>query len=218
MIYNKSEKPFIKVTGSSEMEIVPDEIIFSIVIKEYWEEEYVPGKSWKDYKTKISLEKREKKLMKTLKKIGITNEQIVIADAGSYSWYPYDQNRREYLVSKKFNISFKDFSKLNAILTSVDTKGIKSMGIEKLKNKKITEYREQVKLDALRAAKHKAEKLLSVVDKEVGDIIYIIEGDNNRYYYSNSKLSNSMLQLEDAPSAIKKIKLRYEIEAKFEIK
>ena len=33
---------YIEVTGSSEIEVVPDEIHFLIQIKEYWQEEFVP--------------------------------------------------------------------------------------------------------------------------------------------------------------------------------
>ena len=40
----ESDERYIEVTGSSEIEVVPDEIHFLIQIKEYWEEEYT-GKS-----------------------------------------------------------------------------------------------------------------------------------------------------------------------------
>ena len=35
----ESDERYIEVTGSSEIEVVPDEIHFLIQIKEYWEEE-----------------------------------------------------------------------------------------------------------------------------------------------------------------------------------
>lgn len=36
----ESDGRYIEVTGSSEIEVVPDEIHFLISIKEYWEEEF----------------------------------------------------------------------------------------------------------------------------------------------------------------------------------
>ena len=36
----ESDGKYIEVTGSSEIEVVPDEIHFLIQIKEYWQEEY----------------------------------------------------------------------------------------------------------------------------------------------------------------------------------
>ena len=52
----ESDERYIEVTGSSEIEVVPDEIHFLIQIKEYWEEEYT-GKSKKeeDFRTKVPL-------------------------------------------------------------------------------------------------------------------------------------------------------------------
>lgn len=43
----ESDERYVEVTGSSELEVVPDEIHFLIQIKEYWEEEYT-GKSKKE--------------------------------------------------------------------------------------------------------------------------------------------------------------------------
>ena len=40
----ESDGRYVEVTGSSEIEVVPDEIHFLVQIKEYWQEEYT-GKS-----------------------------------------------------------------------------------------------------------------------------------------------------------------------------
>lgn len=42
----ESDGRYVEVTGSSEIEVVPDEIHFLVQIKEYWQEEYT-GKSKK---------------------------------------------------------------------------------------------------------------------------------------------------------------------------
>ena len=62
----ESDERYIEVTGSSEIEVVPDEIHFLIHIKEYWEEEYT-GKSKKeeDFQTKVPLTVIEKDLRKS---------------------------------------------------------------------------------------------------------------------------------------------------------
>ena len=50
----ESDGRYVEVTGSSEIEVVPDEIHFLVQIKEYWQEEYT-GKSKKeeDFHTKV---------------------------------------------------------------------------------------------------------------------------------------------------------------------
>ena len=81
----ESEGRYIEVAGSSEIEVVPDEIHFLVQIKEYWQEEYT-GKSKKeeDFHTKVPLAMIEKDLRKSLRKIGITDDAIRTQEIGDY--------------------------------------------------------------------------------------------------------------------------------------
>ena len=92
----ESDERYIEVTGSSEIEVVPDEIHFLIQIKEYWEEEYT-GKSKKeeDFRTKVPLTVIEKDLRKSLRKIGISDEAIRTQEVGDY----WRQRGKEFLLS-----------------------------------------------------------------------------------------------------------------------
>ena len=57
----ESDGRYVEVTGSSEIEVVPDEIHLLIQIKEYWKEEFCArSPSRKIYKTKVPLEWIEK--------------------------------------------------------------------------------------------------------------------------------------------------------------
>ena len=67
----ESDGKYIEVTGSSEIEVVPDEIHFLIQIKEYWQEEYT-GKSNKEEDT---LTEREKEILNLIAK-GLKNKEI----------------------------------------------------------------------------------------------------------------------------------------------
>jgi len=85
----------------------------------------------------------------------------------------------------------------------------------------MTEYRKQVKIEALKAAKVKAAYLLESLGKQVGDAISITEIiEDNGFLRSQSATSNTIMASPDNTSVdnIKKIKLRYEMRAKFEIK
>ncbi len=215
-------KPSIQVTGSAELEIEPDEILFEISIKEYWAEEFKKGKEYEDYKTKVPMKEIEPKMLKALENIGINKNQITIKDLGNYWRYL----GKEFLISKKIIISVNDFNIINKIIESIDPKGIEYMRIAELKNKNISEFRKQVKIEALKAAKVKAIYLLGSLDKQLGDIISIKElssGDStfpNFYGASNSITSNSIMSSSDNSGIdnLRKIKLRYEMLAEFEIK
>jgi len=208
---------FIEVTGSAELEIEPDEMRLIIGIEEYWKEEFDKNTEFKDYKTKISIIEIEKNLLADLAKIGIQKESIIIREVGN-SWR---YKGKEFLISKQFELILSDFKKIDEIIRIINTKGIDYMRIGELKNKEITEFRKQVKVEALKAAKSKAEYLLTSIEKEVGDIISIVEmNSDNNYWRPQSMTSNTLMATSDNSGIdnIRKIKLRYEIKAKFEIK
>lgn len=214
---SKDQIRFIEVTGSAELEIEPDEIRFIIGIKEYWKEEFDKKKEFKDYKTKVPISEIEKNLLADLAQIGIKKDNLIVREVGNYWRYM----GKEFLISKQIELILYDFKKVNEITKVIDAKGIDYMRIGKLKNKEITEFRKQVKIKALKAAKDKAEYLLLSIDKEIGDIISITEMNNeNNFWRTQSMLSNTIMASSDNSGIenIRKIKLKYEIKAKFEIK
>jgi len=211
---------FIEVTGSAEMEVEPDEIRFQIGITEYWKDEFEKGKEYKDFVTKIPLEEIEKNLMNELASIGITKEQIILKDAGT-SW---TREGKDFRKGKEVEIIITDFNLINEINRKVKTKGLSFMRISELKNKKITEFRKQVKIEAMKAAKEKATYLLQSVGENIGKVISIIELDENKNFYwaPQSALSNTIMpgsgSYEAQNEALKQIKLKYEVKVRFEIK
>ena len=90
----ESERRYIEVTGSSEIEVVPDEIHLLIQIKEYWKEEFVPNSKPEDYKTKVPLEWIEKDLRRVLSRAGISDEAIRVQEIGDY----WRQKGKEFLI------------------------------------------------------------------------------------------------------------------------
>ena len=218
---NEEKSRYIEVTGSAEMEVQPDEIIFTIKYSEYWKEEFEKGKEYADYVTKIPIEEIEKSVLTELADVGITKEQMTLSDATSTNYWV--AQGKSFRKSKTISIVLKDFTKINAIINNVKTKGVNYMGISELKNKNITEYRKQVKIEAIKATKEKATYLLQSIGEDIGKVITVIEMDNNNSYwreqnmYSNTRLTNNSTT-SDTEENVKKIKLKYEIKVRFEIK
>ncbi len=210
---------FIEVKGSAEISVEPDEIRFQIGMEEYWKEEFEKGKEYKDYVTKIPLEEIEKKLMSSLSAIGISKSQIIIKEVGQY----WNRSGKGFKKSKMIELVLTDFSKIDEILTKVDVKGVNSMRIAELKNKDITTYREEVKIEAMKAAKKKARYLLESVDEELGRVISVIELDDHsgHFWKPQNMLSNTVMPSsggDNDNANMRKIKLKYEIKIRFEIK
>ncbi len=211
---------FIEVTGSAEMSVEPDEILFIMRIKEFWEEEFQEGKKPEDYKTKVPIAVIEKELMNDLNRIGIKEKDIRVQNVGDY----WRERGRDFMISKQLELRLTDFSQIDQIIACVDTRGIDYMNIGELRNKNLSVYRKEVKTEALKSAQEKAEYLLSGAGfgKRIKDVIFIKEPEEEmqgmgyvQSYISNASVSGS----GDSGrfDNLRKIKLRYEMRVRFEI-
>ncbi len=208
---------YIEVTGSAEMEVEPDEIRLVIGIEEYWKEEFEKGSKPKDYTTKIPLTTIEEQLLNELFRLGINRDNIIAREVGNY----WRERGEDFLMSKEFEISISNFKKVDDIVKSISTKGIDHVYISESKHKDIALCRKQVKIQALKSAKEKAEYMLVSIEKQLGDVISIEEVENNNTFWQpRSMLSNSVMSSSDNSGIdnFRKIKLRYEVKASFEIK
>jgi uncharacterized protein YggE len=211
----ESDGKYIEVTGSSEIEVVPDEIHFLIQIKEYWQEEYT-GKSNKeeDFRTKVPLAMIEKDLRRSLRKIGIADDAIRTQEIGDY----WRQRGKEFLIGKQLDIRFTDFEKINAVIKKIDTKGIESMRIGELKHKDLPNYRKQGKIEALKAAREKASYLVEAMGQKLGEVIRIVEPASSYVSpYSLYQAQSNVSMGTAATEQYRVIKLRYEMTARFAI-
>lgn len=216
----------IQVTGSSEMNIVPDDIEFIVGINEYYNGVQSPKKDL------AQLRKVEDEVRAKLTALGVKNEDIKTELFVNSYWYWYETKHTNLSKQLKFRVS--DFSVINKFVEGLDIKGLEYMRMGELSHKKILEFRKQVKMDALKAAKEKASYLLESIGKKAGSVINITEvkensNDGNWWgyyppYYSNGSnmLSNSASYSNTSSGGggnneVRSIRLRYEVQSTFEI-
>lgn len=207
---------YIEVTGSSETEIIPDEIHFMITIKEYWQEEFEKKSKPEDYQTKVPVNEIEHNLMSALKQVGIAPSDIQTKEVGDY----WRERGKDFLISKTFDIKLQNPDQINRIIQTVNTKGIQSMNIGELKNKDLQEYRKQGKIEALKAARQKADYLVAAMGQKLGNVLRIVEPEERSfsYFQPQSAMSNVAIPSYDSnPENFRTIKLRYQMTARFEI-
>lgn len=207
---------YIEVTGSSETEIIPDEIHFMITIKEYWQEEFEKKSKPEDYQTKVPVNEIEHNMMSALKQAGIAPLDIQTKEVGDY----WRERGKDFLISKTFDIKLQNPDQINRIIQTVNTKGIQSMNIGELKNKDLQEYRKQGKIEALKAARQKADYLVAAMGQKLGNVLRIVEPEERSfsYFQPQSAMSNVAIPSYDSnPENFRTIKLRYQMTARFEI-
>lgn len=202
---------YIEVTGTSEIEIVPDKIHYIIEIREYFEEEFDGKSKPEEYQTKVPLNQIEQQLRLALNKAGIMQDAIRTQEIGDY-WRKQGQ---DFLVSKTFDITLQDFKQLDKIVQSIDTKGINTMRIGELENKDMLAYHQKGKIEALKAAQKKAAYLVEALGKKLGSVVRIIEqGNTNGISFAQSNVLSSNVTSFDS---FRTIKQKYSMLVRFEI-
>lgn len=202
---------YIEVTGTSEMEIVPDKIHYLIEIREYFKEEFDGKSKPEEYRTKVPLAEIEQGLREALANSGIPQNAIRTKEIGDY----WRQQGQDFLVSKKFDITLTDFNQINEIVKRIDTKGIHTMRIGELENNDMPAYHQKGKIEALKAARRKATYLVEALGKRLGEVIRIVEKDSGNV----SPFAQSNVMSSDAASFdnFRTIKKNYSMLVRFEI-
>jgi hypothetical protein len=205
----------IEVTGSAESLITPNEFTFKITLVER-----VDGKK------KITIEDQEEALKRELTAIGIdVRKDLTVFDISSV--YVRQRRLKDTLGSKDYRLKINDINKLGSLQDLADRINVARLDLIESTHSDLPKFRKETKMEAIKAAKMKAEYLLGAIGERVGKPVFVREvyEDGSGYYRAN--LSNNVqsnIRVEDGsvrvPSDslnITQIKLRFEIFARFEI-
>lgn len=206
----------ISVLGSSTMEIIPDKVIIKVVLQEV-----------KSRDLKLNMVQARNAFTAVCKDIGLSEDEITINDLGGSAAF---RRLGSWRSSKKvevdetfaYHLTFTDFDKLEKFLNTIDRPYIRSLDLQSATHSKMTEYRKEVKKNALKAAMEKSQYLAETAGRTLGKALFIEENpDYNSYsrgsngMYSNT--SNTMtLNIDDSGYGKSRlqfntINLRYEI-------
>lgn len=120
---------YIEVTGTSEIEIVPDRIHYIIEIREYFEEEFDGRSKPEEYRTKISLDRIEQGLREVLHDAGISpnasvrrRSVIIGVSKGRTFWWPRPSILRYWISNRLMKSSNVWIPKVSIPCASVNWK------------------------------------------------------------------------------------------------
>ena len=206
---NFIDQNYMEVTGKSEMSVIPDLIYIQIIINE------------KDNKNKTALADRESAMIKKLNEIGIdTKKDLQIRDMAS-NFKNYWLAKEEILLSKQYQVLVRDGRTAGRVFVELERLGISNVAIDKLDNSQMQAHRREVKVDAVKAAKEKAEAMASALGQSVGRAIYIqeIEGMFPIVSASNSIRFDAAVSRGPEPEIdFEKLRLEYSVLCRFELK
>lgn len=213
----------ITVSGSAEMEIVPDEIYVNIELKEYQKK----GESKKD------LETIKSQFLESCKSAGIPDSAISIASySGNSNYYTARKKKKsgDLFAGITYQLKFSSSKTMDNLVENLDDDATQRFIIAKASHSRIIEFRKQLKIKAVQAAKEKAIYLTESVGEKLGEAITIAEPVewlpdqysntfSNTYSNENYSLKSSMASKPEYGEVdFKKLKLRFEVNAVFALK
>jgi uncharacterized protein YggE len=204
----------IEVSGMAEQEVTPDEIYFSISIKEYL----------RDNKKKVTLSDLELQLQKAVIKAGVAEKDFTINNMNGYNNYWDKKKDPTFLASKQYSLKLKNLNSINEILESIDPKGIAYTNIDRYDYSKKEELKKELRIKALLLACEKATYLVESLGDKLGSVLHIAESGNESYppimYSYKTAMSTEMASADSEMANIefKTIKIMANVNAVFEIK
>ncbi len=203
---------YIEITGTSEMKIIPNEIYLSITINE------------QDKKGKISVEKQENRLIKSLKEMGLdTDKNFKILDYSSNFKF-YFLKKTDIMKSKTYELIVKNGLELGKVYQTLEVIGISNVNITRIDHSEMEEYKQEAKIKAIKAAKLKAANYAEAINQTIGKALYIQE-TNNFFPRNYSQVNEIMIRRGTSESKdkinnieFKKIVIQAKVLARFELK
>jgi hypothetical protein len=209
------EKPYIEVVGTAEKEVFPDEIYIGITIRE----KYVNNE-------KISIESQEVKLKEALQSIGIDMNNLYLSDVNA-DYVKVYWHKKDVLTKKDYILKVSDATEVSKVFQELEKLDITDANIAKVKHSKIDSLLREVKILAIKAAKAKADYLLTAIGEETGKPLVIKEIETlpltpaNVIEVSGARVGNYEQDINskyDYQVRFEKIKLQSSIYIKFSIK
>ena len=205
----------ISVTGSAEMEIVPDEIYVLITLKEY--EKKGTGK--------IGIEKIKADFLNSCRSIGLPDSTISIATVegdNEKPWPKKKKDKEELYATTSYQVKFSNSKKLDELVEKLDDDATQNFQITSFSHSKMQEYRKQLRIQAIKAAKEKAIYLTEAIGEKTGEAVNISETEESIPFFNTAntfgQFKVNVTQNDDGEMNFKKIKLRMQIAVVFAIK
>ena len=199
---------YVQVYGRAEKEITPDEFYLQIIINE------------RDSKGKISVESQQRDMIAALKKLGVdVDRQLKVANLSSEFF-----KKKSSVATAKYQLQLGSSAEVARVWQSLDELGISNVSILKVSHSKIDQYKEEVRVEAIRNAQRNAATLAEAIGQKVGRCFYIYDSNSNVLptVYDNVVLMRSAkaagvveMQAEEDPLEFKTLRLEYGVQAKF---
>lgn len=211
----ETKVPYIEVTGTASLLVDPDEIFITIKIKERQEK-----------KVNIPIDNQVKALQKGLKNIGVGLSNLELLDTNaSLTQLRKRRYGKEVFSETKYSLKVDNASQVQKVFQLLDKIKIEDAYISDISHSEVEKYRKQVKINAIKIAKEKAEYLTEAIGHKLIKPLEIYEKGKNsieRYGFIPPAVqgTNTITHVgsqEKSDIAFKKLNLKATFYIKYEI-
>lgn len=199
---------YADVSGYAERNVTPDTFYLNIVIAE------------KDSKGKISVESQQRDMMRALQSLGIdTEKQLTMVDmTGEYF------KKNNTLVTAQYRLKLTSAADVRKVYSAMSDLAISNVSMRSVSYSKIDEVRNEVRIEAIKNARDKAEMLAQAVNQRIGSCIRINDYSRdateevvtmNARIFKAAANADSMVEEVEEPLEFKPIKVTGNVNARF---
>jgi len=204
----------ITVIGDAEVRVAPDEAILTLGV-ETWDKDLTIAKKQND--------ERVKRLLALVKKYKIDPKYVQTDQIKIEPRYKEGYRREDFIgffVSKNIVFTLKDISKFEEVLSNALQLGANYVRDVQFRTTKLSDYREQARTLALKAAKEKAKAMAKELGQKVGKPYAIVEEeyDNRERYQNVTRAIGSSPWGADTSIALGQISVTARVKVSFELR
>ena len=155
--------PHIEVSGTAEMQVVPDQIHIAINLRERGN-----GGS------KVTVDKQELDLKNAVKDLGLDATALTLSDAMA-DLVPKKFREDDVIARKGYMLKVADAEMVRKVFLELDRLQIEDASIHYVSHSKEVECRREMRVKAITAAKEKADYLLAAIGERTGAALEVSE-------------------------------------------
>ena len=209
---------FISVRGESEIDIVPDRIELTISFSET-----------ENIKKDNELQQKEAELIALIKSFSIDLKKLSIDNFAASRYGYYGSSSKKVRMSKVYKLQLDKIEIVDSLMIKLFAIGANNVAVTNLHSAKLEEMKLESTKIALDKAKTKAQTMAAHSGCSLGQILEISENsphiqtmDKGEYFLQSKTVTaygvNRINDYEGEDIGIRKIRIRYMVDVKYELK
>src|SRR5690242_3142698 len=163
----KPAQKTISVSGSSEIEVVPDEIYVQVDLREY-------NKKNGD---KVDINSIKNNFLAACKNIGLTEKEVTVQSYQGYDnnywWMKKKKENPDLKAGISYSVKVSKVDMLDQLVDKMDDEATQNFFFSKTSYSKMDELKKDLKIAAVKAAREKAIYLSEAIGEHIGEAITI---------------------------------------------